>query len=88
MSNPQIEIKGFHKNEVNDNKFRQCDMGLIKDYAIKSTLQPYSLDENIPERGNKIAIPSDDLRKEIFIFDPIDIDLVKGNINNFFSIFN
>ena len=84
--NPQVILQPhffFKTTEGNDNKFIQCDMGLIKDYAIKSTLQPYSLDENIPERGNKIAIPSDDLRKEIFIFDPIDIDLVKGNLNNF-----
>ena len=74
----------FKTPEGNDNKFVQCDLELIKDPGVKTTLSMHSLGENIFERGNKIAIPSDDLRKEIFIFDPIDIDLVKGNINNFF----
>jgi hypothetical protein len=73
----------FKTPEGNANKFVQCDFDLIKDQAIKATLQTYALDEDISQRGNKIAIPSDDLRKEVFIFDPVDIDLVKGNLNSF-----
>ena len=78
-----LKPKFFFKTaEGNENKFLQCDFDLIKDQAVKTTLNLYSSDENIVERGNKIAIPSDDLRKEIFIFDPIDIDLIKGNLNS------
>ena len=72
----------FKTQEGNDNKFLLCDMDIIKDQSVKTTLQSFLLNENKLERGNKIAIPSDDLRKEIFIFDPIDIDLVKGSLNN------
>ena len=72
----------FKTQQGNENKFVQCDFDLIKDQAIKKTLQSYALDEAISQRGNKIAIPSDDLRKEVFIFDPVDIDLVKGNLNS------
>ena len=74
----------FKTPEGNDNKFVQCDLELIKDSSVRTTLSMHSLGENIFERGNKIAIPSDDLRKEIFIFDPINIDMAKGNISNFF----
>jgi len=72
----------FKTQQGNENKFVQCDFDLIKDQAIKKTLQSYALDEAISQRGNKIAIPSDDLRKEVFIFDPVDIDLIKGNLNS------
>jgi hypothetical protein len=72
----------FKTQQGNENKFVQCDFDLIKDQEIKKTLQSYALDEAISQRGNKIAIPSDDLRKEVFIFDPVDIDLVKGNLNS------
>ena len=75
----------FKTQEGNNNKFLLCDMDIIKDQSVKTTLQAFLLNENKLERGNKIAIPSDDLRKEIFIFDPIDIDLVKGNLNNFIN---
>ena len=74
----------FKTPEGNDNKFVQCDLELIKDSSVRTTLSMHSLGENIFERGNKIAIPSDDLRKEIFIFDPININMAKGNISNFF----
>ena len=74
----------FKTPEGNDNKFVQCDLELIKDSSVRTTLSMHSLGENIFERGNKIAIPSDDLRKEIFIFDPININMAKGNIINFF----
>ena len=75
----------FKTQEGNNNQFLLCDMDIIKDQSVKTTLQTFLLNENKLERGNKIAIPSDDLRKEIFIFDPIDIDLVKGNLNNFIN---
>ena len=73
----------FKTEEGSENKFLMCDMELMKDTRIRNTLIEYTLDESPPERGNKIAIPSDELRKEVFIFDPIEIDLVKGNLNNF-----
>ena len=82
----QIELKPhflFKTEEGSENKFLMCDMELMKDTRIRNTLIEYTLDESPPERGNKIAIPSDELRKEVFIFDPIEIDLVKGNLNNF-----
>ena len=73
----------FKTKEGQENKFLLCDMDMIKDQSVKVTLQSYLLDEDLPEKGNKIAIPSDDFRKELFIFDPIDIDLVKGNVNDY-----
>ena len=73
----------FKTNEGNNNKFLIYDMEKIQSKQIQATLEPFSLDVKPPERGNKISIPSDDLRKEIFIFDPIDIDLTKGNLNGF-----
>lgn len=75
----------FKTQEGNNNKFLLCDLDIIKDQSVKTILQSFLLNENKLERGNKIAIPSDDLRKEIFIFDPIDIDLDKGNLNNFIT---
>lgn len=73
----------FKTNEGNNNKFLIYDMEKIQSKQIQATLEPFSLDVKPQERGNKISIPSDDLRKEIFIFDPIDIDLTKGNLNGF-----
>ena len=73
----------FKTNEGNNNKFLIYDMEKIQSKQIQATLEPFSLDVKPQERGNKISIPSDDLRKEIFIFDPIDIDLAKGNLNGF-----
>ena len=72
----------FKTKEGQENKFLLCDMDIIKEQSVKVTLQSYFLDEDLPEKGNKIAIPSDDMRKELFIFNPIDIDLVKGNLND------
>ena len=73
----------FKTNEGNNNKFLIYDMEKIQSKQIQATLEQFSLDVKPQERGNKISIPSDDLRKEIFIFDPIDIDLTKGNLNGF-----
>jgi len=73
----------FKTNEGNNNKFLIYDIEKIQSKQIQATLEPFSLDVKPQERGNKISIPSDDLRKEIFIFDPIDIDLTKGNLNGF-----
>ena len=73
----------FKTSEGNNNKFLIYDMEKIQSKQIQATLEPFSLDVKPQERGNKISIPSDDLRKEIFIFDPIDIDLTKGNLNGF-----
>ena len=73
----------FKTKEGQENKFLLCDMDMIKEQSVKVTLQSYLLDEDLPQKGNKIAISSDDIRKELFIFDPIEIDLVKGNVNDF-----
>ena len=65
------------------NKFIKFNKNFISYESVINTLNTYSIDENFPEFGNKIAIPSDNLRQEIFIFDPINIDLNKGALNSF-----
>ena len=75
----------FKTNEGNNNKFIICDSSMIKDNSIQTTIDTYLLNEKLPESGNKIAIPSDELRKEVFIFDPIDIDISNGNLINIIS---
>ena len=53
--------------------------------TIANTLSKYSLANNdLPKiNDKKIAIPSDKLRTEIFIFDPIQIDVNRGNLNTY-----
>ena len=75
----------FKTEEGANNKFIICDPKNIKDKAIEDTIEPYLSSLNNPAISNKIAIPSDDLRKELFIFDPINIELVKGNLNSFIN---
>ena len=82
----EIPLKSFFlfKTETGkDNKFIKFNKSFINCFAVQKTLSLYSIDENFPESKNKIAIPHDNLRKEIFIFDPINIDLNKGALNSF-----
>ena len=83
---PEIQLKPnfyFKTNEGKDNKFIKFNKNFISYESVIRTLSSYSIDENFPESGNKIFIPSDNLRKEIFIFDPISIDINKGSLNTF-----
>ena len=75
----------FYFKTINgkSNKFIKYNKNFISYESVKNTLNSYSIDENFPEFGNKIAIPSDNLRQEIFIFDPINIDINKGALNSF-----
>ena len=73
----------FKTENGKDNKFIKFNESFINCFAVQKTLSLYSIDETFPESKNKIAIPHDNLRKEIFIFDPINIDLNKGALNSF-----
>ena len=73
----------FKTKDGKENKFIKFNKNFVNNDTVTKTLTPYSIEDNFPEVGNKIAIPSDDLRKEIFIFDPILIDLNKGSLNTF-----
>ena len=73
----------FKTENGKSNKFIKFNKNFISYESVIRTLSQYSTDENFPEFGNKIAIPSDSLRQEIFIFDPINIDLNKGALNTF-----
>ena len=82
----EIQLKPyfFFKTENGKaNKFIKFNKAFINYDSVIKTLSAYSIDENFPESKNKIAIPSDNLRQEIFIFDPINIDLNKGALNSF-----
>ena len=61
----------FKTEKGKENKFIKFNKNYINYDSVKKTLSTYSIDENFPESKNKIAIPSDNLRQEIFIFDPI-----------------
>jgi len=74
----------FKTENGKNNKFIKYNKNFfIKNDPNVRTFNYYSIPENFPEFGNKIAIPSDRLRKEIFIFDPISIDLNKGALKTF-----
>ena len=82
----EIQLKkqfNFKTEQGKNNKFIKYNQNFISYKPFVKTLNPYSIPDNFPEFGNKIAIPSDDLRKEIFIFDPISIDLNKGALKTF-----
>ena len=82
----EIQLKPhfyFKTDNGKANKFIKFNKNFISYDSVIRTLSQYSIDENFPEFGNKIAIPSDSLRQEIFIFDPINIDLNKGALNSF-----
>ena len=80
----QLKPQFFFKTDSGkSNKFIKFNKDFIIYEAVKRTLNSYSIPENFPEFGSKIAIPSDNLRQEIFIFDPISIDLDKGALNTF-----
>ena len=79
----QLKEKFFFKTENGQlNKFIKYNKDFISYDSVKKTLDEFSLEEYFPPFGNKIAIPSDSLRQEIFIFDPIYIDLNKGALNS------
>jgi hypothetical protein len=83
----EVQLKqqfNFKTEQGKNNKFIKYNKNFFsyKD-PVAQTLNLYSIPDNFPEFGNKIAIPSDDLRKEIFIFDPISIDLNKGALKTF-----
>ena len=82
----EIQLKShfyFKTENGKANQFIKFNKNFISYDSVIRTLSAYSIDETFPEFGNKIAIPSDDLRKEIFIFEPIDIDINKGTLNSF-----
>ena len=80
----QLKPQFYFKTEDGKaNKFIKFNKAFITYESVIKTLNTYSKEENFPEFGNKIAIPSDSLRQEIFIFDPIDIDLKKGALNSY-----
>ena len=73
----------FKTEQGKNNKFIKYNKNFISYDSVVRTLNSYSIPDNFPEFGNKIAIPSDKLRQEIFIFDPISIDLNKGALKTF-----
>ena len=66
----------FKTENGKDNKFIKFNESFINCFAVQKTLSLYSIDENFPESKNKIAIPHDNLRKGIFILDPIKMLLI------------
>ncbi len=75
----------FKSENGKANKFIKFNRDFIGNEYIERTLNQYAIEENFPEFGNKIAIPSDSIRQEIFIFDPITIDpeIEKGKLKSF-----
>ena len=83
---PEVQLRAhfyFKTKEGKNNKFIKFNKNFIRYESVVKTLSSYSIDEHFPEFGSKIAINSDSLRKEIFIFDPISIDIEKGALNEF-----
>ena len=82
----EVQLKqqfNFKTEQGKNNKFIKYNKNFISYDSVVRTLNSYSIPDNFPEFGNKIAIPSDSLRQEIFIFDPISIDLNKGALKTF-----
>ena len=82
----EVQLKShflFKTENGKSNQFIKFNKNFINNDAAKRTLSAYSIDEHFPEFGQKIAIPSDTLRKELFIFDPIIIDLNNGALSSF-----